>query len=61
MASSRKSLSLVFPAYGKWTAPFPQGVGVHEWQSDYWHLLDERTATRRVVTINGDVKVDDFR
>lgn len=61
MASSRKSLSLVFPAYGKWNASFPQGVGIHEWQNDYWHLLDDHAASRRVETVNGDVKVDDFR
>lgn len=35
------------------------GVGVHEWQSDYWHLLDLECATRRVV--DGAVRVEDFR
>jgi hypothetical protein len=61
MASSRKSLSLVFPSYGKWNASFPEGIGVHEWQNDYWYLLGDRDAARRVMTITGAVKVDDFR
>lgn len=61
MASSRRALSLVFPCYGRPIAPFPNGVGVHEWQSGYWHLLDLECATRRVVVIGGAVKVEDFR
>jgi hypothetical protein len=61
MASSRRALSLVFPSYGRPTAPFPRGVGVHEWQSDYWHLLDLEYATRRVIVVDGGVQVEDFR
>ena len=62
MASSRRALSLVFPCYGRCpNAAFPTGVGVHEWQSDYWHLLDLERARRRVVVVDGGVKVEDFR
>jgi Prokaryotic homologs of the JAB domain len=61
MMSSRKALSLVFPSYGRPRATFPQDVGVHEFQIDYWHLLDQDNAARRVVLCDGDVKVDDFR
>jgi hypothetical protein len=61
MMSSRRALSLVFPAYGRPRRSFPHGVGVHEWQSDYWHLLDEADARRRVVVTEGNVKIEDFR
>jgi hypothetical protein len=61
MMSSRRALSLVFPAYGRSKSPFPNGVGIHEWQNDYWHLLDEADAQRRVVVGDGNVKIEDFR
>jgi len=61
MVSTRKALSLVFPSYGRVTSAFPTGIGVHEFQNDYWHLLDAQNASRRVVLCGGDVKVDDFR
>lgn len=61
MVSSRRALSLVFPSYGRCTAPFPIGIGVHEWQNDYWHLLDVTTAQNRVVLIGGTVRVEDLR
>ena len=61
MASSRRALSLVFPRYGRDAAPFPNGVGVHEWQDEYWHLLTLEQASQRVVMIPGDVKVEDLR
>lgn len=48
MASSRKALSIVFPFYGHWSGPWASGIGVHEWQDDYWHLLSEQDAARRV-------------
>lgn len=48
MASSRRALSIVFPYYGRWAGPWLRGVGVHEWQEDYWHLLSEPNAARRV-------------
>lgn len=61
MISSRRILSIVFPFYGKGTTPFPLGVGVHEWQNNYWHLLDRTSAERRVVIIDGTVRVEDAR
>jgi hypothetical protein len=61
MVSSRRLLSLVFPMYGRVSAPFPAGVGVHEWQDDYWHLLSVADAARRVVIISGEVTVEDRR
>jgi JAB domain-containing protein similar to deubiquitination enzymes len=61
MISSRKILSLVFPRYGHFAGRFPSGVGVHEWQDGYWHMLDDTDATRRIVISAGEVKVEDWR
>jgi hypothetical protein len=61
MVSSRRALSLVFPYYGRRNEPFPIGVGVHEWQNDYWYLLDLASAQRRVLLIGGTVRVEDMR
>jgi len=61
MASSWRALSLVFPAYGRYAGPFPDGVGVHEWQDNYWHLLDDESARRRIAVTRGQIEVDDFR
>lgn len=61
MVSSRRALSLVFPSYGRSDEPFPLGVGIHEWQNDYWHLVDSTSAERRVVVIDGAVRVEDMR
>ena len=48
-ANSRRSLSLVFPLYGLWRGRWPEGVGVHEFQAGYWHLLTTADAAARVV------------
>ena len=61
MMSSRRALSLVFPVYGRSDEPFPVGIGIHEWQNDYWHLLDLASAEGRVVIVNGTVQVEDMR
>lgn len=61
MVSTRRALSLVFPSYGRSRESFPTGVGVHEFQNDYWYLLETADAARRVVLCAGNVKVDDFR
>lgn len=61
MASSRRALSLVFPFHGRLHSTFPLGVGVHEWQDDYWHLLSLEQATRRVVLCDGSVTAGDLR
>ncbi len=61
MLSSRRALSLVFPHHGRISEPFPIGIGIHEWQNNYWHLLDINTAKRRVITVDGTVLVEDLR
>lgn len=48
MTPSRSALSLVFPSYGTWQAKWPNGVGVHEFIDDYWHLLPPADSERRV-------------
>ncbi len=53
MASSRRALSIVFPSYGRWQGAWPIGIGVHEYQQDYWHLLDAKLAARRVRLTHG--------
>lgn len=62
MVSTRRALSLVFPLYGHWQRQWPLGVGVHEHQDDYWHLLSDDAATRRVKVISeGSAVVKDLR
>lgn len=62
MTSSRNALSLVLPFHGRLHSTFPLGVGVHEWQDDYWHLLSLEQASRRIVLLAaGAVTVDDLR
>lgn len=61
MASSKRALSLVFPSYGQSKAPFPFGVGVHEWQDGYWHLLEPAQADGRVILTDGEIRAEDFR
>jgi hypothetical protein len=61
-ANSRRALSAVFPFYGRWQGPWPVGVGVHEFQDDYWHLLPEADAALRVVVADpGDAELLDLR
>lgn len=59
--SSRRAVSLVFPYYGRLVQAFPTGIGVHEWQDGYWHLLEHPFAQHRVVVCDGAVKVEDYR
>lgn len=61
MASSRNALSLVIPCYGWWSSSFPDQIGVHEWQNDYWHLLNSVQAHRRVKLGSGNVLSEDLR
>lgn len=62
MASSRRALSLVIPLYGHWRETWPTGVGVHEYQEGYWHLLSQADASRRVLLTGDDsVHVADLR
>lgn len=62
MAMSKRALSIVFPFYGRdLPAPFPTAIGVHEFQSDYWHLLEGTVARSRVASAEGAVQVADLR
>lgn len=57
MANSRRALSIVIPRYGRWSRPWPLGIGVHEFQDDYWYLLPDEAAARRVIMMD-DSRVD---
>lgn len=62
MAMSRRALSVVFPHYGAGNgATFPAGIGVHEYQDDYWHLLSDAHALARIVIEAGQVHAADLR
>lgn len=62
MANSRRALSLVVPSYGHWSSIWPSGIGVHEFQDEYWHLLTDHDASRRVVlTTSNEVDFLDCR
>jgi len=61
MVSSRRILSVVFPSYGRGSESFPDGIGVHEWQNDYWHLLDPASVRRRIILTDGAAQVEDLR
>lgn len=62
MMSSNKILSIVFPVYGNPTEPWPRGLGVHEWQIDYWHMLSpQQVQVRLALQELADLDVRDFR
>ena len=61
LTSSKKALSIVFPHYGRYRGSFPVGLGVHEWQDGYWHLLAAAEAAQRVVIGGGVIRVEDRR
>ncbi len=62
MAASSRALSIVFPAYGRWSRLWPEGIGVHEHQRDYWHLLSMADAADRVrLTNDAEILVEDMR
>src|SRR5262249_9468740 len=61
-ANSRRALSVVIPFYGRWHGPWPIGVGVHEFQDEYWHLLTEADARLRGPVVEpGDAELLDLR
>lgn len=62
-ANSQKSLSLVIPRYGKWNGIWPNGIGIHEYQNGYWHLLTTNNASSRVVVqgSGSNIRVIDLR
>lgn len=53
MTPSRRAVSIVFPRYGAWSAPWPIGLGVHEYYEKYWHLLSPDHAQARVQLDDG--------
>lgn len=61
MVASRNALSIVFPFYGCNSVAGLTGLGVHEHQHNYWHLLLPEQAARRVITIAGQVHIRDLR
>jgi hypothetical protein len=58
MANSRRALSLVLPNYGKERVVWPIGVGVHEFQNDYWHRLSDDQARQRVALVGSTSSVE---
>lgn len=62
MVSNRRALSLVIPNYGRWSGPWPAGLGVHDFADNYWHLLGKADAARRIqLSPAADVRVVDLR
>jgi hypothetical protein len=62
MTPSRRAVSIVFPRYGRWGDPWPQGLGVHEYFERYWHLLPDEHARKRVVLSQApEVQLFDLR
>lgn len=58
-ANSRRALSFVVPLYGLWASEWPDGIGVHEFQNDYWYRLsDEHAQGRTQLTDARAVLVD---
>jgi len=55
MVSSHRALSIVFPYYGRWNGNWTDGTGIHEWQGDYWHLLEGPAAQARVRLVEGEL------
>jgi len=51
-AISINVMSLVFPSYGNWSGKWPAGIGIHEHQVDYWHMLPDGLAARRIQVID---------
>jgi hypothetical protein len=37
------------------------GVGIHEWQNGYWHLLEDQFSRDRICLTEGDIQVEDLR
>jgi hypothetical protein len=61
-ANSRRALSVVIPSYGRWRGPWPTGIGVHDFQDGYWHLLSDSNAAHRLVLADtGDAELLDLR
>lgn len=52
MIASKRALSIVFPHYGADRRIWPHGIGVHEWQDGYWHMLAADVAARRISLVD---------
>ncbi|MEA2908972.1 MAG: hypothetical protein QOJ15_1053 [Bradyrhizobium sp.] len=62
MIASTRAVSIVFPFYGRWTGPWPHGIGIHECQNDYWHLLGPDHGAHRVqLTPEPHIMTEDLR
>ncbi len=59
-ANSQKALSIIIPNYGVWKEVWPRGIGIHEYQNSYWHLLTDKDAAQRtaIVTSKQPIMVD---
>lgn len=56
-AASLKALSLVLPHYGT-RLPAIDGLGVHDYQQHYWHLLDDPFGRKKInVTAEAPIPV----
>jgi hypothetical protein len=53
MTPSRRAVSIVFPTYGHWTGNWPRDLGIHAYVNDYWYLLSDADAVRRVELHDG--------
>lgn len=60
-AISAKALSFVAPDFGADPGQWLAGVGVHEFQTDWWHLLTVEQANARVVLADLPLTTLDLR
>jgi hypothetical protein len=60
-AISRKALSVVFPFYGSTVATWTDGVGVHEFQGQSWHLLTHAQSASRLRLVEESIATLDLR
>lgn len=62
MTPSRRAISIVMPRYGRWSGPWPRGLGIHEYFENYWHLLSDEHALQRVILSDAaEVQTIDLR
>lgn len=61
--NSRRALSIVLPFYGAWQGNWWNAIGVHDFQKEYWFLLDEFNAVKKIKLLNdlGEVEIIDAR
>ena len=60
-AISRKAVSVVLPYYGATIDAWPKGIGVHEFQTEKWHLLSKQHAEQRIRLVEGGLDIIDLR